>query len=180
MARIKDLRFEVFGRLLVIKDSGERTISGNVIWLCICECGLFTYIASNHLKSGKIQSCGCLRKQRAKELAKNLNKYKFRHGDSRRKERTGLYNSWEHIKQRCYNPNDDYYKRYGGRGIQVHEGWKNNYLAFKKWALANGYKNGLTIDRIDNDGNYEPSNCQWLSRSENTKKYWREKHDRGR
>jgi transcriptional regulator with XRE-family HTH domain len=86
------------------------------------------------------------------------------------KKHVRLYRIWTHIKQRCYNVNHDAYHRYGGRGIKVCSAWKDGYLSFKEWALNNGYKTDLTIDRIDNDGNYEPKNCQWITKGQNTKK----------
>ena len=81
-----------------------------------------------------------------------------------------LYRKYHHMKDRCYNPKDKRYARYGGRGIKIYDEWLNNYSLFEKWALDNGYKEGLTIDRIDNDGNYEPSNCRFVSFAENSKK----------
>lgn len=80
---------------------------------------------------------------------------------------TKLYYVWNTMKQRCVNPNVTRYKRYGGRGISVCEEWKKSFLAFHTWANAAGYKQGLTIDRIDNDGDYKPSNCRWVTNLEN-------------
>jgi len=79
------------------------------------------------------------------------------------------------MKTRCLCAKHKAYHRYGGRGIVVYQGWIKSFSAFKKWALSSGYGDNLTLDRIDNDGNYEPSNCQWISLSENIKKYWKEK-----
>jgi len=88
-----------------------------------------------------------------------------------------LYRTWESMKRRCYNVNDNVYRYYGGRGIKVCSAWKDSYLSFKEWALNNGYKTDLTIDRIDNDGNYEPKNCQWITKSQNTKNRWIDKRN---
>jgi hypothetical protein len=81
---------------------------------------------------------------------------------------TKLYRRWGYIKERCNNPKHSNYKYYGNRGISVCETWKNSFILFKHWALANGYENNLTIDRINHHDNYNPSNCQWLTKPENT------------
>lgn len=83
--------------------------------------------------------------------------------------RRPLYQCWCNMKARCYNPNADRYERYGGRGIQVCEEWKNHSFLFEQWAMENGYKRGLTIDRIDNNADYSPDNCRFVTMSENNK-----------
>ncbi len=161
---MNDLKGKRFSRLIVLKDSGKRC-GGHVVWICICDCGNICEVIGNNLIRGRNKSCGCLKKENA--IKKN-----WRHGDRRIR----LYRTWVNMKSRCFRKNHHKYKYYGGRGITVCPAWRSNYLIFKEWALANGYADHLTIDRIDNDGNYEPNNCQWLTRSENSKKQWEEKH----
>ena len=96
--------------------------------------------------------------------------FSFKHGEGK----TRLYGIWAGMKARCCQKNDESFQHYGARGIKVCPSWLNNFLTFKAWALRNGYKDNLTIDRRDNDGNYSPKNCQWLTRAENTKKQWRD------
>lgn len=155
-----------FSRLVVIRDTGKRSKGRSVIWLCLCDCGNLTEAYSGHLRSNDKQSCGCLRSENGFEKQKKMAMANLKHGDSE----TLLYMVWVEMKQRCNNPNRKPYHRYGGRGIKVCNEWFNNYSAFKFWAILSGYHEGLTIDRIDNDGNYEPNNCQWLTNSENVKK----------
>jgi len=145
-----------FGNLLTICPTEKRTKGKEVIWLCRCICGNLTEVASAHLISGHTKSCGCLRKE-----------FSLKHGDAINKKRHRIYRIWIHMKQRCENKNSYDYKYYGRKGISVCEEWRNNYPAFKLWALLNGYDDNLTIDRIDHNGNYEPSNCQWLTQSKN-------------
>lgn len=158
---IRDLKGQRFGRLVVIRISEDRTKGGHILWLCICDCNNITKVSGNDLKRGRTQSCGCLQKERTIE-------HSIQHGDS--KPPTRLYVIWRGMRKRCHDSKDKNYEYYGGKGIVVCKEWKNNYLSFKKWSLNNGYTDNLTIDRINHDGNYEPSNCQWITASENSRK----------
>lgn len=166
MNKLKDLTYQRFGRLEAICPTEKRK-SGNVVWLCRCDCGNLIEIMSPSLILERTKSCGCLRKEKSK---KRITKLNFIHGDAITGKKARLYNIWNHMKKRCLDLNAYEYKYYGERGISVCEEWIKNYQAFKFWALLNGYADNLTIDRIDNDGNYEPLNCQWITRSENSKK----------
>lgn len=152
-----------FNRLLVI-DKAEKYISpsGNKMnqWLCRCDCGNKIVVTTGHLKSGHTKSCGCLQKEVSIQ-----NGLKKKHGlkDSR------VYRIWSCMKTRCFNTKDEHYKNYGARGITVCDEWKEDFQAFYDWSMANGYEEGLTIDRINPDGNYEPSNCRWATKKEQTK-----------
>ena len=149
-----DLTGKRFGRLTAIKDT--KKIKGScVVWLCKCECGRSIEVISASLLSGNTKSCGCL----AREITEKRNTI---HSLSRDKDgkRTRLYGIWVRMRQRCKDKNLKDYARYGGRGIKVCKEW-SNYKNFYDWALANGYRANLSIDRKDNDGDYEPSNCKW-------------------
>lgn len=136
-----------FGELTTIKPVGHDK-SRNIVWLCKCNCGKSCTVSSNSLIRGKVKSCGCL---------------KYKHGYTG----TRLHEIWHSMKQRCNNPNHINYRHYGGRGIKICEEWDTNFIAFKDWAISNGYTEELEIDRINNNEGYSPNNCRWVSHKVN-------------
>lgn len=146
--RTENLTNKRFGKLTVIKYMGTNKYKKGS-WLCACDCGNTIITDNQHLKSGNTSSCGCSR-------------IKLKNNNPR------LYRIWAGMKNRCLNKNNKSFKNYGGRGISICKDWIY-YESFYKWALCNGYQNNLTIERINNDGNYCPQNCTWITIQEQQK-----------
>ena len=151
-----------FGRLTVIQKFGK-TKWGNFTWLCRCDCGKNIVIAGGHLATGHTKSCGCYKRELG---IKQLEKHGITTGG---KPRTLII--WSGMKSRCLNPKAISYKSYGAKGIKICEEWLV-FENFHNWAVNNGYNDNLQIDRINGNGNYEPSNCRWTDACIN-KKYQR-------
>lgn len=149
--KVVDLIGRKFGSLSVIER--DTTVVGRAYWICKCDCGNIVSVRGSRLSGGITKSCGC-------------KQHVGKHGDAIQGNIKRLYRIYNNMLSRCYNPNSSEYANYGGRGISVFHEWRDDYIAFKEWAMNNGYNDSLSIDRIDVDGDYEPSNCRWATRIE--------------
>lgn len=149
---IEDYIGKVYGDREVIGNGGKDGY-GHCMVICRCKCGKESKVMLSKLLCGKQLGC------------KSCHSFLLVHGGKKRgMGMIRLYEVWQHMKQRCINSRVVQYSDYGGRGIKVCNEWKDDFVAFRDWALGNGYRDDLTIDRIDVDGDYEPSNCRWVSR----------------
>ena len=156
MGKAFDLTGIRFGMLTVIRRV-ENGPNRTTRLLCRCDCGNEKVVACIELVNGDTRSCGCYRKQATHDRLKR---------PGGKLDHPRLYREWHNMRMRCYYPSCEGYKWYGGRGITVCEEWNKDFGPFRDWALSHGYTDELTLDRIDNDGNYEPSNCRWVSMKE--------------
>jgi hypothetical protein len=158
-----DITDQRFGRLVAVRHVGCGYKGAR--WLFSCDCGNEHVTYSNPVRTAQVKSCGCLHREMLDRGLKRLS-----HGDAHQGRVERLWRIWAGMTDRCRRPKNSGFKYYGARGISVCPEWRDDYPAFRDWALANGYGDGLTIDRVDPDGNYEPGNCRWVSASENSRR----------
>lgn len=145
-----------FGRLVVLQEL--ESVNYRRRMLVKCDCGNEKDVRLSHLTGGLIVSCRCVQKERIIQLSVTHNLHNH-----------PLYSLWNGIKMRCYNPNRKSFKNYGGRGIKMYDLWKRDFQSFYDWSIKNGWKKGLQIDRIDNNGWYSPDNCRFVTAKINSR-----------
>lgn len=184
MSKIIDLTGKRFNRLTIIKRV-ENNRFGKVCWLCECDCGNEVIVESQNIRTNHTKSCGCLNMEQRSKTGKKYGRLKGRENGLKQKNIPKIknrkypqipydetfkriHNIYGHMLNRCYNEKRPRYKNWGGRGIKVCDEWKNDFLTFYKWAVEHGFDATIpwyncTIDRINNDGNYEPNNCRFAT-----------------
>ena len=155
----KDLTGQKFGRLIVEKYLYTNNRK-KAVWKCKCDCGKYTEVPTYNLTTGNTQSCGCLHIETTrKNIKKAIDKQTKYHTEAEKI----IYHTFSQMKRRCYKPKCKAYVNYGARGIKIYDKWVKEPELFYKWSIDNGWEKGLSIDRINVEKNYEPSNCRWVS-----------------
>lgn len=163
--RLLDITGQTFGRLTAESITGTNSW-GNVRWMCSCSCGRQVVVTSGNLHRGNTKSCGCLRT------------HNLIHGATRNAKPTPEYRAWIHMIGRCENLNDISYKNYGGRGISIDPEWRVNYMKFL-YDMGDRPSEKHSLDRINNEGDYEKENCRWATTKEQAKNRRKPRLSRG-
>lgn len=162
-----DISGQRFGKLVAIERSERKTTKGQYYWICKCDCGNYTEAVPSNLKHGHVTSCGCVSRQSHSDVMKRWHDEHPENRQTHGLSSTRLFVVWADMRARCGNENSTNYRNYGGRGIKVCDEWADDFAAFYEWACKNGYdetapRGVCTLDRINTNGNYEPSNCRFV------------------